>query len=230
MFEGHSTNTIRGYLRVRRAFHGIARDLLRVRWPTERMSDGLITVLVEVIIWDDGYDVERKRVHDSVKHRICRVTNGNFKLYFTDAQISIRLFSRTSHFRPGIPNFSHVSTLTNSHPFTTCSLRKHGSSTSQHTLTIQSTGLPSEWEVRVSKTRQMPYYFNRETSESRWEPPPNTDMTTLQSYLTATFQPTPSPSTEKIRVRHLLVKHTGSRRPSSWKEVTKFAPPKKTAG
>jgi hypothetical protein len=64
----------------------------------------------------------------------------------------------------------------------------------------------------------MPYYFNRDTSESIWEPPTGTDMAALQTYLTANFTPSNSQN-EKIRVRHLLVKHSQSRRPSSWKEV-----------
>jgi peptidyl-prolyl cis-trans isomerase NIMA-interacting 1 len=90
---------------------------------------------------------------------------------------------------------------------------------------VHSTGLPPEWEVRVSKTRQMPYYFNRETNESRWEPPPNTDTATLSNYLTTTFSSSQPPSSqEKIRVRHLLIKHSQSRRPSSWKEVSPHPP------
>jgi WW domain len=83
------------------------------------------------------------------------------------------------------------------------------------TDTMQATGLPSEWEIRFSKTRQIPYYFNRDTNESRWEPPSGSDISTLQAYLTANY----SPNDTKIRVRHLLVKHSKSRRPSSWKEV-----------
>ena len=63
----------------------------------------------------------------------------------------------------------------------------------------------------------MPYYFNLSTNESRWEPPSGTDTNSLKDYLAQNFKPHPAP--EKIRVRHLLIKHTGSRRPSSWKEV-----------
>ena len=85
-------------------------------------------------------------------------------------------------------------------------------------LTPKATGLPPEWEVRVSKTKQMPYYFNRETNESSWQPPPNSDLGVLQEYL-ATNLSSANGHPEKIRVRHLLVKHSKSRRPSSWKEV-----------
>ena len=70
----------------------------------------------------------------------------------------------------------------------------------------------------MSKTRQMPYYFNRETNESRWEPPAGTDMAVLQSHLTTTVSNSSNSPSERIRVRHLLVKHAQSRRPSSWKE------------
>ena len=64
----------------------------------------------------------------------------------------------------------------------------------------------------------MPYYFNRETNESSWQPPPNSDLGVLQEYLTTNLS-SANGHPEKIRVRHLLVKHSKSRRPSSWKEV-----------
>ncbi|PJF19156.1 Peptidylprolyl isomerase [Paramicrosporidium saccamoebae] len=52
------------------------------------------------------------------------------------------------------------------------------------------------WEQRMSASRGVPYYFNRETGESRWE----------------------KPTTEMVRAFHLLVKHCGSRKPSSWRQ------------
>ena len=84
-------------------------------------------------------------------------------------------------------------------------------------FSVQSTGLPADWEIRVSKTRNLPYYFNRATNESRWEPPEGTDTALLASYLNESTTDNDQP--EKIRVRHLLVKHTKSRRPASWKQV-----------
>jgi len=64
------------------------------------------------------------------------------------------------------------------------------------------TGLPPGWEVRHSNSKNLPYYFNPSTKESRWEPPEGTDS--LEG---------------KIRCAHLLVKHRDSRRASSWREA-----------
>ncbi|OMJ17181.1 Peptidyl-prolyl cis-trans isomerase pin1 [Smittium culicis] len=52
----------------------------------------------------------------------------------------------------------------------------------------------------------MPYYFNTVTRESRWDPPSGKDVLADDQ------------NSGKIRVSHLLVKHNGSRRPSSWKQ------------
>ena len=90
-------------------------------------------------------------------------------------------------------------------------------------------GLPANWEVRHSNSKNLPYYFNDQTKESRWEPPAGTDTEKLKAYMaqnhsSATIRP---PSTallaakdsNKIRAAHLLVKHKESRRPSSWREA-----------
>ncbi|KAK6537522.1 protein kinase ssp1 [Orbilia ellipsospora] len=88
---------------------------------------------------------------------------------------------------------------------------------------MSETGLPAGWEIRMSNSRQLPYYFNPSTNESRWEPPADTDSKKLTAYMAAnhTARPTDSNSSggsDKIRAAHLLIKHEGSRRPSSWKE------------
>ncbi|KAK6343412.1 protein kinase ssp1 [Orbilia blumenaviensis] len=89
-------------------------------------------------------------------------------------------------------------------------------------------GLPPSWEIRVSKSRGIPYYFHPETQESRWEPPPNTDTDKLKAYMATKYSSSNTGADtssgnksqgEKIRAAHLLVKHEGSRRPSSWKEA-----------
>ncbi|KAF3480452.1 peptidyl-prolyl cis-trans isomerase [Arthroderma uncinatum] len=88
------------------------------------------------------------------------------------------------------------------------------------------TGLPSGWEVRHSNSKNLPYYFNSISKESRWEPPANTDTEKLKVYM-ATNHSGPAAAdrfgaggqTEgKIRASHLLIKHRDSRRPSSWRE------------
>ncbi len=85
-------------------------------------------------------------------------------------------------------------------------------------------GLPAGWEVRLSKSRNIPYYFNESQKTSLWEPPTGTDIEKLKKYVAENYDATPKasavdPTEGKIRVRHLLVKHKDSRRPSSWREV-----------
>lgn len=75
-------------------------------------------------------------------------------------------------------------------------------------------GLPAGWEVRHSNSKNLPYFFNGASKESRWEPPEGTDVEKLKVYMA---QNTRKPE-GKIRAAHLLVKHKDSRRPSSWKE------------
>ncbi|PVV00985.1 hypothetical protein BB560_004614 [Smittium megazygosporum] len=58
----------------------------------------------------------------------------------------------------------------------------------------------------MSRSRNMPYYFNTITKESRWDPPSGADLSKDPA------------GTDKIRASHILVKHAESRRPSSWKQ------------
>ncbi|XP_067940856.1 putative peptidyl-prolyl cis-trans isomerase dodo [Watersipora subatra] len=62
--------------------------------------------------------------------------------------------------------------------------------------------LPEGWEEKMSRSTGKPYYVNTFTKESIWERPTEPAQ----------------PSTEKVQCSHLLVKHAGSRRPSSWRE------------
>lgn len=83
------------------------------------------------------------------------------------------------------------------------------------------TGLPPNWEVRLSKSKNLPYYFNTSNTTSRWEPPPGTDTDKLKQYMGkyhSSALPSDSPQAGQIRAAHLLIKHRDSRRPSSWKE------------
>ncbi|KAI8342716.1 peptidyl-prolyl cis-trans isomerase pin1 [Chlamydoabsidia padenii] len=61
--------------------------------------------------------------------------------------------------------------------------------------------LPAPWIIKHSRTYNKDYYFNTATKESRWDAPPSQDN-------------------ERVRASHLLVKHAGSRRPSSWRQET----------
>ena len=86
------------------------------------------------------------------------------------------------------------------------------------------TGLPPDWEVRHSQSKNLPYYFNSKTHESRWEPPEEADTERLKLYM-AQHHSSKSTGVDgsggegKIRAAHLLVKHRDSRRPSSWRET-----------
>ncbi|RHZ67710.1 peptidylprolyl isomerase ESS1 [Aspergillus thermomutatus] len=87
------------------------------------------------------------------------------------------------------------------------------------------TGLPEGWEVRHSNSKNLPYYFNPSTKESRWEPPAGTDTELLKVYM-ADYHSAPAGRPDgtgqgegKIRCSHLLIKHRDSRRPSSWREA-----------
>ncbi|MCJ1271933.1 protein kinase ssp1 [Lobaria immixta] len=86
-------------------------------------------------------------------------------------------------------------------------------------------GLPAGWEVRHSNSKNLPYFFNAATKESRWEYPNGTDTEKLKAYIdqhhgTAAVRPDGRGAKEgKIRAAHLLVKHKNSRRPSSWREA-----------
>lgn len=64
--------------------------------------------------------------------------------------------------------------------------------------------LPEGWEKRVSRSTGHHYYLNIHTKESQWETP--------------TSPAQPREANSKVQCSHLLVKHAGSRRPSSWRE------------
>ena len=87
------------------------------------------------------------------------------------------------------------------------------------------TGLPIGWEVRHSNSKNLPYYFNAQTRDSRWDPPEGTDSELLKAFM-AQHHSSPASWADgagapegKIRAAHLLVKHKDSRRPSSWREA-----------
>lgn len=92
----------------------------------------------------------------------------------------------------------------------------------------QSSGLPEGWIVKYSKSKSLPYYFNKNTTQSQWEPPLEANQDILKIYMAENFSASgPLASTNessdknqgKIRCAHLLVKHVESRRPSSWKQA-----------
>ncbi|KAF8481598.1 hypothetical protein DFH94DRAFT_731777 [Russula ochroleuca] len=75
----------------------------------------------------------------------------------------------------------------------------------------------SSWEVRLSNTRKVPYFFNRETQQSVWEPPEELTPEQIKALPGAELLKEKEVQVQ-VRASHILVKHSGSRRPSSWKE------------
>jgi len=90
------------------------------------------------------------------------------------------------------------------------------------------------WEIRFSNSRQRPYFYDSATQESRWDPPEGlTDVDILAlpgaDILSQSPPQTGDPNDPRtandaskptsVQASHLLIKHSGSRRPSSWKET-----------
>ena len=69
--------------------------------------------------------------------------------------------------------------------------------------------LPEGWSIKYSKTHNnRPYYYNGITGVTQWDPPINSTDSTGST----------GSNGSKVHVYHLLAKHSGSRRPSSWRQ------------
>jgi len=83
--------------------------------------------------------------------------------------------------------------------------------------------MSSPWEVRISNSRKVHYFFNTQTKQSAWDPP--SDLTQDQisrlpgAHLIGSATREVAPPLGSVRASHLLVKHEDSRRPASWKEA-----------
>ncbi|VDB86440.1 unnamed protein product [Peniophora sp. CBMAI 1063] len=77
------------------------------------------------------------------------------------------------------------------------------------------------YEIRMSNTRGVPYFYNTKTQQSSWEAP--IEFSKEQIFMLPgahyfhTFGGGARPT--EVRASHILVKHSGSRRPSSWKQA-----------
>lgn len=107
----------------------------------------------------------------------------------------------------------------------------------------------SPWEVRFSTSRKIAYFFNHETGASEWEPPAGLSELQIrqlpgaEKYLTpiddtmrqnahqpggvsartlAARQQQQEKPKKGVRARHILAKHSQSRRPSSWRQVSEL--------
>ncbi|XP_013189176.1 putative peptidyl-prolyl cis-trans isomerase dodo [Amyelois transitella] len=77
-------------------------------------------------------------------------------------------------------------------------------------MTSPNDTLPEGWEARKSRTTGMTYYLNKHTRKSQWDKPDG--PASLDEDEDDTSLP------DEVCCSHLLVKHAGSRRPSSWRE------------
>lgn len=66
----------------------------------------------------------------------------------------------------------------------------------------------------------MPYFYNNLTQESVWEPPSDLTEAEILALPGASHLGLGGKPTKEVRASHILVKHSGSRRPSSWKEAS----------
>ncbi|CDO77282.1 hypothetical protein BN946_scf184753.g32 [Trametes cinnabarina] len=95
---------------------------------------------------------------------------------------------------------------------------------SYHYCLLTTSLVQSGWEVRLSNSRGVPYFYNPETRESMWEAPPGLSQEEIanlpgaKQYLPGAHHGANGERPAQVRASHLLVKHRGSRRPSSWKE------------
>lgn len=81
--------------------------------------------------------------------------------------------------------------------------------------------MSSGWEVRFSNSRRIPYFYNASTGQSTWEPPAGVTEDQVRAMPGAAkyLQASDAKPEGQVRASHILAKHTGSRRPSSWKQV-----------
>lgn len=94
----------------------------------------------------------------------------------------------------------------------------HGTPYANHsTENLQSS--QSQWEIRMSGSRGVPYFYNSVTKTSVWEAPDGLTREQIEKLPGAEHLITPT----KVKASHLLVKHSGSRNPSSWREVWRYS-------
>ncbi|KAH8088068.1 rotamase-domain-containing protein [Filobasidium floriforme] len=73
------------------------------------------------------------------------------------------------------------------------------------------------YEVRWSQSKNLPYYFNTQTNQSDWSAPLGYSQAEIDTWPGAKEYLGQKVNDGKVRASHLLIKHSGSRRPASWK-------------
>ncbi|KAG6452317.1 putative peptidyl-prolyl cis-trans isomerase dodo [Manduca sexta] len=77
-------------------------------------------------------------------------------------------------------------------------------------MASQDDNLPEGWEARKSRSTGNTYYLNKYTKKSQWDRP--------DAPASLEDDDEDSDLPREVQCSHLLVKHAGSRRPSSWRE------------
>jgi len=74
----------------------------------------------------------------------------------------------------------------------------------------------------MSSTKKRSYFYNKLTKQSTWEAPPDLSEEQINQLPGAEHlkggKSSDRSHEDQVRASHLLIKHSGSRRPSSWKE------------
>ncbi|KAJ3575248.1 hypothetical protein NP233_g1216 [Leucocoprinus birnbaumii] len=83
---------------------------------------------------------------------------------------------------------------------------------------------PEPWEIRLSNTKNLIYFYNSTSKESCWTPPNGYSKEKVKGLKGADkyeeeVEKMFKGEKDQVRASHLLVKHKDSRRPSSWKEA-----------
>jgi NIMA-interacting peptidyl-prolyl cis-trans isomerase 1 len=85
----------------------------------------------------------------------------------------------------------------------------------------------SGWEVRFSNSKQLPYFYHAASGQSVWDKPADLNdeqvaqLPGAKQYLGgAGGGGGGGGKPGQVRSSHILAKHAGSRRPSSWREVS----------
>ncbi|KAI5633149.1 PPIC-type PPIASE domain-containing protein [Phthorimaea operculella] len=81
-------------------------------------------------------------------------------------------------------------------------------------MSSQEEALPEGWEARKSRSTGMTYYLNLHTKKSQWDKPGGPAPLVDEEEEAGGDSSEP----KSVQCSHLLVKHAGSRRPSSWRE------------
>lgn len=75
----------------------------------------------------------------------------------------------------------------------------------------------------MSSTKKRPYFYNSSTKKSSWDVPDDLTAEQIHQLPGAEYlkggKSSERSHEDQVRASHLLIKHSGSRRPSSWKEV-----------